>query len=215
MIYIFNMTEKHNMKKKNLYVLHLLRKIVAAALIGSCLVYLALVSALLFPGRASAARVTHVNAGSYILDVEMSQDAPQADQPFDILIKSQSSDLHLSGQVIEMPVSGTDAANVYVPLAYQAGHANVLKGELHLPVRGFWHLVLELDGPRGRGEATIPMVVSAPGAMPVWLAWSIGSLPALGLLWWILRQRAYQRTLLIQPKEHSTVIRSSSGSRVA
>ncbi len=158
-------------------------------------VCLALVLTLCRPGRVLAAQVTRVDAGSYTLNVQMSLDAPQVDQPFDILITPQDSKWHLSGQVVETPVSGTDAANVYIPLTSQG---NTLRGELHLPVRGFWQLVIELDGPDGRGVATIPVVVSAPGAMPIWLAWTIGALPALGLLWWVLRQRAYRRTLLVQ-----------------
>jgi hypothetical protein len=186
------------MKKNDPFFSRLLRKIIAIVSILLVLVCLALALTLLFPGRATAAQVTRINAGLYILDVQMGQDAPQADQPFTILIIPQDNSLRLAGQVIETPVSGTDAANVYVPLVPQAGQANALKGELHIPVRGFWQLVLELDGPRGHGSATIPVVVTAPGAMPVWLAWSIGSLPALGLLWWIKRQRIYQRALLVQ-----------------
>lgn len=186
------------MKKQHLFFSHLLRKSIALVLIMPGLVCLALALTLLFPGRALAAQVTRVSAGSYALNVQIAQNEPQADQPFDILITPQNSTEHLSGQVVEMPVSGTDAANIYVPLTRQAGLTSALKGELRIPIRGFWQLVLELEGPHGPGKATIPMVVSAPGAMPIWLAWSIGSLPALGLLWWILRQRTYQRALLVQ-----------------
>jgi hypothetical protein len=148
--------------------------------------------ALLFPERTLAEQITHTYAGSYAIEVQMSQSAPQADQPFTVLVLPQERRLHLSGQIVEMPVNGTDAANVSIPLVSQK---NVLKGTLHIPVRGFWHLVLQVNGPRGSGSATIPVVVTAPGAMPIWLAWSIGSLPALGLLWWIIRQRKYQRVL--------------------
>lgn len=186
------------MKKNDPFFPRLLRKIIATVSILLVLVCLALSLTLLFPGHATAAQVTRINAGLYTLDVQMGQDTPQADQPFTILIIPQDNSLRLSGQVIETPVSGTDAANVYVPLVPQTGQANALKGELHIPVRGFWQLVLELDGPHGHGSAAIPVVVTAPGAMPVWLAWSIGSLPALGLLWWIRRQRIYQHALLVQ-----------------
>jgi hypothetical protein len=182
----------------SLNVKSLFYKAIAAVIPMLAIVCLALVIGLLFPGHASAAQITPINAGLYALNVQMSQDAPQADQPFDILVMPQESSLRLTGQVVEMPVSGTDAANVYIPLVPQSGHANVLKGDLHIPIRGFWNIVLELNGPRGHGSATIPVVVSAPGAMPIWLAWSIGSLPAFGLLGWILRQRLYQNTLVIQ-----------------
>jgi hypothetical protein len=49
------------------------------------------------------------------------------------------------------------------------------------PTRGTWALSLDVTGPRGHGQAEVPVAVSAPGAIPTWLGWAIGLSPLLGL----------------------------------
>jgi hypothetical protein len=49
------------------------------------------------------------------------------------------------------------------------------------PVRGAWVLAIDISGPRGRGRAVVPLTVAAPGAIPMWLGWTIGLSPLAGL----------------------------------
>jgi len=131
--------------------------------------------------------------GSSVVDIMLSQDPPSTDQPFEVTVVPHDHTLHLSGQVIAKPGLGTDAANIYASLAPRTGDHAALGCSLRLPVRGAWQIVVELNGPQGQHSASIDIVAAAPGAMPTWLDWLIGSIPALGLLWWTLRQFAYQK----------------------
>lgn len=151
------------------------------------------------PQSAQAATPGHTTtmlAGAYTIDVTLSQDPPVTDQPFTVTVTAHNGASLLSGQVIAQPGLGTDGANVYSTLHMRSGHPSVLQAILRIPVRGAWHIVVEINGARGQGTGSVDVVAAAPGAMPVWLAWSIGALPALGLLCWSLRQRNFRSTLL-------------------
>ncbi len=165
------------------------------------IVFLALlVTSILCAGTAHAnggsGRKTTTTAGAYTIDVTLSQDPSAIDQPLDISVTPHDATQHLSGQVVAKPGLGTDAANIYAHLNAPEGKQAPLTGSLRLPVQGAWQIVVELDGPHGHGEATINVVAAAPGAMPLWLAWYLGDLPALGLLLWSLYQRSYRKKLV-------------------
>jgi hypothetical protein len=49
------------------------------------------------------------------------------------------------------------------------------------PVRGAWVLALDVSGAAGHGRAVVPVTAAAPGAIPVWLGWTIGLSPLAGL----------------------------------
>jgi hypothetical protein len=145
---------------------------------------------------ATPGHTTTMQAGAYIIDVALSQDPPFTDQPFTVTVTAHNGASLLSGQVIGQPGLGTDGANVYSTLHMLSGHPGVLQTTLRIPVRGAWHIIVEINGAKGQGTGSVDVVAAAPGAMPVWLAWSIGAIPALGLLCWTLRQRNFRRTLL-------------------
>ena len=49
------------------------------------------------------------------------------------------------------------------------------------PVRGAWVLAIDVAGRAGRGRAVVPVTAAAPGAIPIWLGWTIGLSPLLGV----------------------------------
>lgn len=135
--------------------------------------------------------------GSYIVQVNLYQYPPITDQAVQVTVVPQESTLRLSGRITMIPGLGTDA----IPLHAQLSPLNAtssLTGNIRMPVRGAWQIAVQLDGPRGSGEASFPIVVSAPGAMPIWLGWLIGSLPLFCLAWIIWHQLRYRRKLLLQ-----------------
>ncbi len=48
------------------------------------------------------------------------------------------------------------------------------------------------------GQASFPITVAAPGAMPIWLGWLIGLTPLVGVAWLVWHQRRYRQKLLAQ-----------------
>src|SRR5215207_3244799 len=57
-----------------------------------------------------------------------------------------------------------------------------VSGNVRLPTTGTWRLEVTVDGPEGRGKASVPVEVLPAPVMPVWLAWAIGLLPVYGFL---------------------------------
>jgi hypothetical protein len=138
-----------------------------------------------------------VAAGSYIVDVQFSQDPPFVDQPLTVTVVPHNHGLKLSGTVTTSPGLGTDATDLHYPLSPLGDASGSLQGSIHMPVRGAWNINLHLVGPNGPGDATIPTTVGAPGAMPFWLAWLIGSIPLAFIVFWVLHQHFYRRNVLV------------------
>jgi hypothetical protein len=137
-----------------------------------------------------------VMAGPYIIDIDLSQNPPVTDQPFEVIVVPHDYSPQLSGQVIAKPGLGTDAVNLYTPLKPAVGQHSTLEGSLHVPVQGAWEIVVQLNGPQGHGSGSITITAAALGAIPVWLGWLIGTIPAMGFIWWLWHQRRYRRTLV-------------------
>ena len=133
--------------------------------------------------------------GSYIVQVNLAQYPPITDQAVNVTVVPQESTIRLSGHLDILPGLGTDAVPLHSQLS-PLNTTNTLAGSIRMPVRGAWQIGVSLNGPQGAGEATFPIVVSAPGAMPIWLGWLIGSLPLLCLVWLIWNQRSYRQKLL-------------------
>lgn len=166
---------------------------------------LALLLCVLASGNALAAKPARsetLAAGPYIIDVQLSQDPPYTDTPFDVTVIPHDHSLKLQGRVTVRPGLGTDA----VPLHYNlASSGDQLKGQARIPVRGAWDIVIELQGPKGSGSGFISTVVGSPGAMPVWLAWVIGASPLAFIAVWVLLQHRYRNRLLSQHKAQDAV----------
>jgi hypothetical protein len=151
-------------------------------------------------------RVVDVDAGPYPLRIGLYADPVRAgiDLPFGI-----EWGLFVSGPltfaVEAVPAPGRETASVRgrvesspEPLPGPAG----VPGNIRLPTAGTWQLEVTVDGPEGRGKASVPVEVLPPPVIPVWLAWAIGLLPVYGFLsfmltqWWRLRRRMELSSLI-------------------
>ena len=154
---------------------------------------------LLFPAVAlassSPARTVTLAAGPYIVNVNLYSDPPVTDQAVEVTVVPQESSLRLSGVIYMMPGLGTDAVELHSALA-PLGQSGTLVGTIRMPVRGAWELMLQLNGPKGPGQASFQITVAGPGAMPVWVAWLIALTPLTGISWLIWHQYRYRQKLL-------------------
>jgi hypothetical protein len=146
-------------------------------------------------GATCAAHTETLAAGPYVVDVGVASYPPVTDEPTQVTVTPQNRALRLFGDIEMLPGLGTDATTLRYPLS-SVDHGATLGAFIHLPVRGAWDLEVRLIGPRGAGVARFPIVVAAPGAIPLWLGWLIGAAPLLALGWIIWRQRRYRRELL-------------------
>lgn len=167
----------------------------------TCFAALSLLSGIAYASDKPASTETLL-AGPYTIDVNLYQDPPVADQTSEITVVPLEADLRLSGNVIEMPGLGTDAVTLHSNLEL-LNHSNTLLGTIRMPVRGAWQIVIQLNGPRGSGEASFPIRVAGPGAMPFWMAWLIALTPFIGITWWIFHQRRYRKRLMFQINEQT------------
>jgi hypothetical protein len=113
-----------------------------------------------------------------------------------ILLLSEKG--RFSGRLVAYPGLGINAVPVHANLLPDRRVSNALRGAIHLPVRGQWHLLIGLDGPRGRGATSMDLTVSAPDALPIWLGWLIGLSPLVGCAWLACHQWRYRRKLLLE-----------------
>ena len=161
-------------------------------------------SLLLLSGAAQAsagpAHTETLMAGPYLIDVNLYQDPPHTDQSVKVTVVPHQSGLRLSGTIFEVPGLGTDAVELHAPLS-PSGQNGTLVGSIRMPVRGAWNLMVQLNGPQGQGQASFPITVAAPGAMPIWLGWLIGLTPLLGIAWLAWHQRRYRHKLLARVEQ--------------
>ncbi len=145
--------------------------------------------------QAVNAHDTSVQVGPYQVEVQFSSDPPHVEEPLNVTLHVLGQG-RFSGQLTGQPGLGTDAVPVHAQLGIDQGNGTILSGELHLSVRGSWHIVIDLDGPRGPGTATMDVTVSAPNAIPTWLGWLMGLSPLVGCAWLVYQQAGYRRRLL-------------------
>ncbi len=138
------------------------------------------------PG-STPARVVHVNAGPYPLTVNLYKDPANAGfaLPFSITIQQVKASA-LSFSVSSIPYHGVDATPIRASLT---SIASGVQGAAEISVRGSWYLSITVHGPAGQGSATVPIVATAPPAIPQWLGWLVGFIPLYGLLLFLLMQR--------------------------
>lgn len=185
-----------------------MRTFVAITLYSAMLALLFLVT---LPATALAsskpARSETLTAGPYTLVVGLSDDPPIVDQDFTLTINNHEMET-LSGTLTAQPGPGTDAIPAHAPLIISgSGNSRALTGTLHLVVRGVWHIIMNVNGSKGRGSAQLDVTVTAPNAMPPWVGWIIGLLPLVGCVWLIWQQWRYRNTLL--KTEQQTISRQA------
>ena len=170
-----------------------------AASVGLALLLLLLIAPAGVLAESQPASTQTVAAGPYAIDVSLSQDPPFVDQPFDVIVRPHSGSLQLKGEVIASPGLGTDGVDLHTPLSLTGDKKGTLKSTIHIPVRGAWNIVIQVDGGQGVGKASIPVTVGAPGAMAPWLAWLIGSSPLAIIAVCVWLQHRYRQRLIAQP----------------
>lgn len=139
---------------------------------------------------STPARVVRVTAGPYALTISLYTNPARAGfaLPFAIAPQQPTSGT-LTYQVTSVPGSDVDATPVHASLSVDAQVPNGVQGEAEITVQGDWSLHVVVNGPAGQGEADVPVTATAPPLMPPWLAWSLGFLPLVGLLAFLLLQR--------------------------
>jgi hypothetical protein len=84
--------------------------------------------------------------------------------------------------VTAVPDTTLDATPVKATLAPDMDASGAVRGTVNLPVSGQWLLLIDADGPLGRGGGNAPVLASAPPAIPLWLGWLIGLTPVWAIL---------------------------------
>jgi hypothetical protein len=170
------------------------------ALASACLLVLAAMGLGPRPVAAHAeppAATTTVRAGPYVLVVAQYADPPRAGAELPLLVSPapEAAVAPTSVRVVARPGLGTDAVPVRAALAPDPDGPGSFAGGVRLPVTGPWLLEIQVDGPAGPGQATLPVTAAAPHAMPAWLGWLLGLSPLAGLGWLVWWQRRYLRAL--------------------
>lgn len=160
----------------------------------ACIALLVINPAVALAGGGPAHTET-VAAGPYVVDVNLYQDPPFTDQSVEVTVVPHDSRLRLTGRIVMAPGLGTDAVVLHAPLS-PMGQTSTLVGTIRMPVRGAWNIVIQLHGPQGSGEASFPILVAGPGAIPIWLGWLIALAPLTGFAWFIWHQYRYHQKLL-------------------
>lgn len=138
-------------------------------------------------------RFIEEKAGPYPFKLALYNDPINAGDvlPFAISVASDTRGV-LTYQVTASPGPGVPGSLAQGDVNAQHHTSYGVPGSITLVTRGPWTMHIVISGPAGRGEAAIPLTAVALPAMPAWLAWNIGLLPAYGLLlfWVVQTQRS-------------------------
>ena len=140
---------------------------------------------------STPAKVIKVQAGNYPLTVNLYTYPAHASYalPFSI-VPQHPINGKLSYDVTSTPAPGDATATpVRAGLTPDANQPNAIQGTAEITVQGLWNLDIIVNGPSGRGEASVPIIATAPPALPQWLGWTIGLIPVYGLVIFLLMQR--------------------------
>ena len=140
---------------------------------------------------STPARVVQVQAGPYPLTVSLYTYPAHASYalPFAIAPRQSIAGV-LSYDVSSVPdPSDVSATPVRASLSADPKVRNGVQGDAEITVQGKWVLDITVTGSAGSGEAFVPIVATAPPAIPTWLGWGIGLIPLYGLLAFLLWQR--------------------------
>ena len=140
---------------------------------------------------STPARVVHEEAGPYSLIVSLYTYPAHASYalPFAIAPQQPVSGT-LTYDVTSVPdQSDVPATPVRASLTTDPNVHNGVQGDAEITVLGKWYLHVVVTGSAGRGEVFVPIIATAPPAIPSWLGWLIGCIPLYGLLIFLLVQR--------------------------
>lgn len=141
---------------------------------------------------STPARVVKVQAGPYPLVVSLYTYPAHASYALPFAIAPQGSfPGALTYSVTSTPSSsGMSATPVRASLGQDPNVPNGVQGDAEITVQGAWTLDIVVTGSAGQGDAAVPIIATAPPAMPLWLGWLIGFVPLVGLLAFLFAQRS-------------------------
>ncbi len=130
------------------------------------------------PARAATTRTDAYPAGPYTIAVTR-EDPVEVDHATGFALTVRPADgATVAATTLPGPRTAGRPGRAVTIAAYAPGSYNV---SASFPVRGAWLLVLDVSGPPGRGAASVPVTVAAPGAIPQWLGWTMGPSPLPGV----------------------------------
>jgi len=140
---------------------------------------------------STPARVVQVQAGPYPLTGSLYTYPAHASYALPFAIAPQRSiPGTLTYDVSSIPdPSDVPATPVRASLSPDSNVHNGVQGNAEITVQGNWALDIIVTGSAGQGEASVPIIATAPPAIPTWLGWVIGFIPLYGLFVFLLIQR--------------------------
>lgn len=137
------------------------------------------------------ARILQVRAGPYPLTVSLYTYPAHASYALPFAIAPQQTiNGNLAYEVTSIPdESDVPATPVRASLSPDSNVRNGVQGDAEITVQGNWFLEIVVTGSAGQGEAVVPIIATAPPAIPTWLGWVIGFIPLYGLALLLLSQR--------------------------
>lgn len=137
---------------------------------------------------STPARVVQVLAGPYALKVSLYTYPAHASYALPFAVApARAVEGALTYQILSDPEpSGVPATPVRATFSPDPAVRNGVQGDAEIPVQGIWLLQITVSGPIGVFHAAVPILATAPAAIPLWLGWLIGGIPFYGLLAFLL-----------------------------
>ena len=98
----------------------------------------------------------------------------------------------LTFEVSSIPGTGVIATPIHAAsFTLDPNVRDEVQGSAEITVQGMWDLLISVDGPQGQGVIAVPVMATAPPAIPLWLGWVIGLIPLFGLFAFLHLQRGH------------------------
>jgi hypothetical protein len=155
---------------------------------------------------STPARVDHITAGPYHFTVSLYDDPAQAGFTLPFAIAPDDAEggswhYAVTSEPVGEPVGSSQgdgeviimgANRVATPVTDSVSpdpqHPGGVQGDAEITVQGQWNLQVVVDGPSGQQTFHVPVTATTLPAIPVWLGWSIGFIPVVGIFMFLLLQ---------------------------
>ena len=132
-------------------------------------------------------RVVHVMDGPYALTVNLYDYPANAGFTLPFSIQAQPAE-QITYSVFSIPTGDIPATPVRASIGPDANHVGGIQGDAEITVQGPWVLRIAVQGSAGSGTVDVPIVATAPPAIPLWLGWFIGAIPLIILILFLVMQ---------------------------
>ncbi len=149
-------------------------------------------------------RVIHVQDGPYALTVNLYDYPANAGFTLPFSIQAQPAQ-QITYSVFSVPTGDIPATPVRASIGPDAHHMGGIQGDAEITVQGPWVLRIAVHGAAGSGTVDVPIVATAPPAIPLWLGWFIGVIPLIILLLFLVMHGRGRKHMLITPKTPPTI----------